>query len=183
MILSPAEQKLNDLWEEHCRYEFVDHNVEAVMATMIDNPYVNHIPTMTGGTGKKALAEFYQNHFVSCLPADTEIVSVSRTIGQGRLIDEMIFCFTHDREIDFLLPGVAPTFKRVEVPTIAIVTFEGDKIANEHIYWDQASVLVQIGLLEANDLPICGSEQTAKLKDKHLPSNQFIRKSDEPTRR
>jgi carboxymethylenebutenolidase len=176
MNLSPSEQKLNDLWDEHCRYEFVEHNVEATMGTMVDNPYVNHIPTMTGGTGKKALAEFYQHHFVSCLPADTKMIPVSRTVGQTRLVEEMIFCFTHDREIDFLLPGVPPTFKKVEIPLVAIITFENDKIANEHIYWDQASVLKQIGLLKSDDLPICGIEQTAKLQNKHLPSHQFLQK-------
>lgn len=106
-----------------------------------------------------------------------KLIPISRTIGDTTLVDELIFCCTHDREIDFMLPGVAPTRKYFEVPLVAIVTFEGDKIAHEHIYWDQASVLVQLGLLDAHNLPIAGIETAKKMLDQTLPSNQMLESS------
>ena len=125
------------------------------MKTMVAEPYVNHIPTMTGGVGYRDLLRFYKNHFIPKTPQDTKLIPISRTIGADRIVDEMLFCFTHDIEIDWMLPGVAPTGKYVEVPLIAIVRFRGDKLYNEHIYWDQASVLVQIGLLDPALLARC----------------------------
>ena len=166
---------LEELWERHCRLEFEQRDADATMKTMVAEPYVNHVPTMTGGTGFKALRDFYAKHFTAVLPPDTKLVPVSRTIGGNRLVDELIFCFTHDRVVDFLLPGVPPTGKYVEVPTVAIVTFEGDRIAHEHIYWDQASVLVQLGLLDPAGLPVAGIETAKKVLDKNLPSNTLIR--------
>ncbi len=165
---------LEALWERHCELEFTTRDARATMATMVAEPYVNHIPTMTGGVGQKALHDFYATHFIPRLPADTKLIPVSRTVGKNRLVDELIFCFTHDREIDFMLPGLPPTNKFVQVPLVAIVTFEGDKISNEHIYWDQASVLVQLGLLATENLPVAGAECAQKLLDKNLPSNQLM---------
>jgi carboxymethylenebutenolidase len=164
---------LEKLWQRHCQLEFDEHNVEETMKTMVDEPYVNHVPTLTGGTGYDALRRFYARHFVSVLPADTKLIPISRTIGTNRLVDEMVFCFTHDRAVDFLVPGVPATGKYVEVPMVAIVTFDGDKIASEHIYWDQATVLVQLGLLEAKGLPVSGAEQARKLMDRATPCYQF----------
>ncbi len=88
----------------------------------------------------------------------------------------MIFCFTHDREIDWMLPGVKPTGKYVEVPLVAIINFRGDKLYHEHIYWDQASVLVQVGLLDAKLVPAAGSETAKKVLDKNLPSNTLMKR-------
>ena len=139
---------LSKLWDLHCLYEFGTRNVDDTMATMVAQPYVNHIPTMTGGVGYKELHRFYTNHFVHANPDDTKLVPISRTVGADRVVDEMLFCFTHDLEIDWMLPGVKPTGKYVEVPVVAIINFRGDKLYHEHIYWDQASVLVQIGLLD-----------------------------------
>ncbi len=167
---------LEALWEKHTTYEFVARNVAATMQTMVAEPYVNHIPVMTGGVGQRELARFYANHFIPKLPADTKLVPVSRTVGADRIIDEMLFCFTHDVEIDFLLPGVPPTGKYVEVPTIAIVAFRGDKICHEHIYWDQASVLVQIGLIDPKGLPVAGIEAARKLVDETRPSNTLMKR-------
>lgn len=155
---------LNSLWEEHTKYEFTEPNVKATIATMTDNAYVNHIPTLTGGQGKEELLKFYRDHFISHMPADTRIFFVSRTVSSNRVIDEMIFSFTHDSPIEFMLPGVKPTGKYVEVPLVALVTFEGNKIKSEHIYFDQACVLVQIGLLNSTDLPVFGSEVAKKVK-------------------
>jgi len=162
---------LEALWERHCLYEFGERDVPKTMATMVDEPYVNHIPTMTGGVGAKQLARFYRNHFVNANPKDTRIVPVSRTVGADRLVDEVLFSFTHDVEIDWMLPGVKPTGKYVEVPLVAIIHFQGDKLVHEHIYWDQASVLAQIGLLDETKLPVVGRDQARKLVDETLPSN------------
>jgi len=162
------------LWEAHCAYEFETRDVDATMATMVPEPYVNHIPTMTGGVGYDALKRFYTSHFIGKNPPDTTLTPVSRTVGRDQLVDEMIFSFTHTQEIDWMLPGVAPTGKRVEIPLVAIVKFEGDKLAHEHIYWDQASVLVQIGLLDSKTLPVAGVETARKTLDKTLPSNTLM---------
>ena len=165
---------LSALWDKHCEYEFATRDVDATMQTMVAQPYVNHIPTMTGGVGHDLLHRFYKNHFIPKTPQDTKLVPISRTIGADRVVDEMLFCFTHDIEIDWMLPGVAPTGKYVEIPLVAIVCFRGDKLYNEHIYWDQASVLVQIGLLDAKGLPVAGVETANKLVDENLPSNTLM---------
>lgn len=166
---------LSALWDKHCEYEFGTRDVDATMETMVAQPYVNHIPTMTGGVGYDLLHRFYKNHFIPKTPKDTKLVPISRTIGADRVVDEMLFCFTHDIEIDWMLPGVPPTGKYVEVPLVAIVCFRGDKLYNEHIYWDQASVLVQIGKLDAGNLPVAGVEAANKLVDETLPSNTLMK--------
>ncbi|MCH1996287.1 ester cyclase, partial [Achromobacter xylosoxidans] len=143
-------------------------------ATMVAEPYVNHIPTMTGGVGYRELSRFYQHHFVNSNPPDTRLVPLSRTVGATQIVDELLFCFTHTTEIDWLLPGVAPTGKYVEIPLVAIVKFRGDKLCHEHIYWDQASVLVQIGVLDPKGLPVAGRETAQKLLDETLPSNTLM---------
>jgi carboxymethylenebutenolidase len=165
---------LVDLWEAHCRHEFETRDVDATMATMVKRPYVNHVPTMTGGVGHDQLKRFYKYHFIGGNPPDTELKPISRTVGADQIVDELIFCFTHTSEIDWMLPGIAPTGKRVEVPLVAIVRFEGDKVAHEHIYWDQASVLVQVGLLAPKGLPIAGIETARKVADNALPSNGLM---------
>ena len=110
------------------------------------------------------------------MPADTEIVPVSRTVGQERVIDELIFRFTHDIEMDWMLPGVPPTGRCVEVPFVVVVQLRGEKIAYERIYWDQASVLVQLGLLEPSSLPVTGAESARKVLDPGLPPNELMRR-------
>lgn len=162
------------VWEAHCRHEFETRDLDATMATMVAEPYVNHIPTMTGGVGQQQLCRFYQYHFIGNNPPDTRLVPVSRTVGADTIVDEMIFAFTHTREVDWMLPGVAPTGRTVEVPLVAIVHFVGGKVAHEHIYWDQASVLVQIGLLDPAGLPVAGAETARKLTDPGLPSNTLM---------
>ncbi|MEQ9815167.1 MAG: dienelactone hydrolase family protein [Azospirillaceae bacterium] len=165
---------LSALWDKHCEYEFGTRDVDATMATMVAEPYVNHIPTMTGGVGYKDLHRFYKNHFIPKTPKDTKLIPISRTIGADRIVDEMLFCFTHDIEIDWMLPGIPPTGKYVEIPLVGIIRFRGDKLYNEHIYWDQASVLVQIGLLDPKGLPVAGVETARKLVDESLPSNTLM---------
>ena len=146
------------------------------MATMVAEPYVNHIPTMTGGVGHRDLHRFYENHFIPKTPKDTKLVPISRTVGADRVVDEMLFCFTHDIEIDWMLPGLAPTGRYVEIPLVAIVCFRGNKLYHEHIYWDQASVLVQIGALDATGLPVAGAETAKKVLDETQSSNTLMKR-------
>lgn len=174
ITLTPAQQVLNDLWEEHIRCEFATHDTEATLGTMVEDAYVNHVPVMTGGVGRDALRDFYSKHFIPQMPPDTELTPISRTIGTDRLVDEMIFKFTHTIRMDWMLPGIAPTGKRVEVPLVVIVGFRDGKLVHEHIYWDQACVLVQLGMLDADTLPITGVKSARKALDPSLPSNTLI---------
>ena len=158
-----APLELSRLWEEHTSQEFGLRDTEATLATMVEDAYVNHIPVLTGGHGKAALREFYSQRFIPTMPPDTTLHPVSRTVGDNQLVDEMIFSFTHTQEMPWMLPGVPPTNKRVEVPLVAIVRFRDGKLAHEHIYWDQASVLKQIGLITDESLPVCGAETVRKV--------------------
>jgi carboxymethylenebutenolidase len=176
--LTAAQVTLQQLWEEHVRHEFATHKTEDTLATMVEDAYVNHIPVLTGGVGKDELREFYSKRFIPQMPPDTEMIPISRTIGHDQLVDEMIFKFTHTICMDWMLPGIAPTGKRVEVPLVAIVRFREGKLAHEHIYWDQASVLVQLGLLDAATLPVAGVETARKALDPSLPSNALMRRAD-----
>src|SRR5438309_11173924 len=166
--LTARQEILRKLWEEHVRYEFSTRNTEDTLATMVEDAYVNHIPVLTGGVGREELHEFYSKRFIPQMPPDTEMTPVSRTIGEDQIVDEMIFKFTHTIPMDWMLPGIPPTGKRVEVPLVAIVRFRDGKLAHEHIYWDQASVLVQIGLIDAANLPVAGVESAHKVLDPTL---------------
>ncbi len=172
--LSPRQRALRDTWEAHMKGEFADKDVDETMRTMVEPAHVNHVPTMTGGTGFEAIRAFYGTHFIPRMPADTKVTPVSRTIGETQIVDEMIFSFTHTVQMDWMLPGVAPTGRRVEVPLVAIIGFKDGKVQHEHIYWDQASVLVQLGMLDAKALPVAGAETARKVLDPGLPSNALI---------
>ena len=119
-------------WEAHLRSELIDKNVDATMKTMTSDPYVNHVPTMTGGVGAAQVRRFYKHHFISRQPQDFEVVPVSRTIGEDTIVDEMVARFTHSCRMDYLLPGVAPTHRRVQIPIVVVAHFDGDKLAHEH---------------------------------------------------
>ena len=173
----PNQESLDELWENHVRYEFSTRNTEDTLATMVEDAYVNHIPVLTGGVGKSELREFYSKRFIPQMPPDTEMTPVSRTIGEDQLVDEMVFKFTHTIAMDWMLPGIPPTGKRVEVPLVAIVRFRDGKLAYEHIYWDQASVLVQIGLLDPSRLPVAGIESARKVLDPSLPANALMKRA------
>jgi carboxymethylenebutenolidase len=177
--LSPPQEALRKLWEDHVRYEFSTRNTEDTLATMVDDAYVNHVPVLTGGSGRGELREFYSKRFIPQMPPDTEMTPVSQTIGEDQIVDEMVFKFTHSIPMDWMLPGIPPTGKRVEIPLVAIVRFRDGKLAHEHIYWDQASVLVQIGLLDATRLPVVGIESAKKVLDPNLPANQLMKRADQ----
>lgn len=168
-----ASAELERLWEEHIRHEFETRDTEATLATMVDDAYVNHVPVLTGGVGKPALRQFYATHFIPKMPPDMEMVPISRTIGSDQVVDEMVLKFTHSIEMDWMLPGVAPTGRPVEIALVAIVRFRDGKVAHEHIYWDQASVLAQLGLIEPARLPAVGAESARKVLDPARPPHRF----------
>ena len=176
--LTPAQERLVQLWEEHIQDEFVTRNTEGTLKTMVEEAYVNHVPVMTGGVGREELRRFYSTRFIPQMPPDTAMTLVSRTVGDDQLVDEMVFRFTHTIGMDWMLPGIAPTGKRVEVALVVIVHFRDGKLAHEHIYWDQASVLVQLGLLDAGRLPVAGVESAHKVLNPALPSNALIQRAE-----
>ena len=158
------QPNLGVVFDRHIKYEFEDQDVDATMQTMTKEPYVHHVPMMTGGVGYQGVYNFYKNHFIGKMPADTKIVRISRTIGKDQVVDELIISFTHDREVEYMLPGVSPTGKYITLPHVVIMNFKDGKIAHEHIYWDQASLLVQVGLLDPRRLlHVTGQEQAKRL--------------------
>jgi carboxymethylenebutenolidase len=168
------EPGIDAVLDEHLASEFERRDVEATMRTMTSNPYLDHVPVMTGGYGYDEVERFYRHHFIPKWPPDILVQLVSRTVGQDQVVDELIVSFTHDREMDAMLPGVPPTGRFVRLPHCVVVKFEDGKVAHEHIYWDQASLLVQIGLLDPEGLPVTGAEQADKLLDPSRPSNTLM---------
>jgi carboxymethylenebutenolidase len=154
---------LGDIFDKHLEFEFDKEDVDATMTTMTEDPYVHNVPTLMGGRDYDGVYSFYKNHFIGKMPKDFKVTKISRTVGKDQVVDELIISFTHDREIEYMLPGVAPTGRYVEIPHVVVMKFKNNKISHEHIYWDQASVLVQIGLLKSEKIPITGIEQTKKL--------------------
>ena len=133
MSTTPSQETLARLWEDHIRHEFETRSTEDTLATMVEDAYVDHVPVLTGGSGKAELREFYATHFIPRMPPDMEMVPISRTIGSDQLVDEMVIKFTHSVELDWMLPGVAPTGRRVEVALVVVVRFRDGKLAHEHI--------------------------------------------------
>jgi carboxymethylenebutenolidase len=169
-----ASARLSSIWDEHVKFEFATRDTEATLGTMVEDAYVNHVPVLTGGVGHDELRKFYAERFIPQMPPDTAMTPVSRTVGSDRVVDEMVFEFTHSIKMDWMLPGVMPTGRHVKVPLVVIVHFREGKLAHEHIYWDQASVLVQIGLLDASRLPVAGVESAEKVLDPHQPANRLM---------
>ena len=154
---------LGALFDRHISREFVDKDVDAIMETMVPEPYVHCVPIMTGGFGGEGVRRFYSEHFVNQIPKDATVTPISRTVGKDQVVDELIVSFTHDTQWDYLLPGIPPTGRRVELPHVVVMKFENGKVAHEHVWWDQASLLAQVGLLDPAKLPVVGVEQAKKL--------------------
>ena len=169
-----AQQILSQRWDDHVKYEFATRNTDDTLETMVVDSYVNHVPVMTGGVGHEELREFYSKRFIPQMPRDTAMTPVSRTIGVDRIVDEMVFEFTHTIKMDWMLPGVEPTGKHVKVALVVIVHFRDGKLAHEHIYWDQASVLAQLGLIDSAKLPVAGVESAEKVLNPKLASNALM---------
>jgi carboxymethylenebutenolidase len=171
-----SEATLSNAWEEHLAAEFTAKSPDEAVGTMTAEAYVNAIPLMIGARGRDNVRDFYAKHFIPQIPPDMEIVTVSRTIGVDQVVDELILRFTHSIRMDWILPGIPPTGTRLEVPFVAIIRFQGDKIAHEHLYWDQASVFVQLGLLDRT-LPARGGEIAAQVLDPSQPMNELIHRA------
>jgi carboxymethylenebutenolidase len=149
-------------------------DLDQTLRTMTVDPHLVNVPTMVGGSGFEGVRDFYADHLIGqFFPPDVTFTPVSRTCGDGRLVDEVVISFTHTTRIDWMLPGVEPTGRPVSVAFVVVVGVEGDKIAYEHIYWDQATVLVQIGLLDPMGLPVAGREAAAKVLDPAIPGPHF----------
>lgn len=145
--------------------KFFARNLKQTLSayTIHKSPQVTHIPTLTGGVGISEIERFYSEYF--CNPPSLKLTLLSRTIGADRVVDELHVRFKHTQEMPWILPGVAATNKRVEVVMVSIVTLRGGKLYHEHVYWDQASVLVQVGLLSPNLV----SKTAQKLGVQRLP--------------
>lgn len=156
---------ISELYDEHMALEFVEHDADGAAATMTADVHIDLVPVMRGGRGNEEVRLFYAKEFIPNQPPDFAIATVSRTVGDNQLVDELIASFTHTIEMPWMLPGVPPTNRRVEIPLIVIIGFRDDKIAHEHIYWDQASVLKQVGLLTDSALPSFGAETAERLKE------------------
>ena len=162
-----------DLFQQHVDAE-LRGDLETTMATMSDDPHLNHVPVMAGGVGREGVRQFYRDHLVGkFFPPDVNMVNVSRTVGDNQVVEELVISFTHTTVIDWLLPGIQPTGRKVEMAVVVIVGFKGGKISHEHIYWDQAGVLAQVGLLNPSGVPVCGAESARKVLDPKLPARVY----------
>ena len=138
---------MEQLWSEHLDGEFTSRDVDATLATMVDDADVNHVPVNTGGHGKDELRAFYRDVFIPGWPEDQHMTALNRVVGDDQLVDELRASFTHNKRMDWFLPDIEPTHRRVEVDFVVVVQFRDGRIAAERIYWDHARVLRQVGLL------------------------------------
>jgi carboxymethylenebutenolidase len=170
-----GQNALSAVLDEHLAAEFVTMDLDATMATMADDPYLNHVPVLTGGIGREEVRRFYEQVFIGHWPADTTMERISRTVGHDHVIDELVLSFTHDITMNHMLPGVPPTGRRVRLAVCVVAGFQDGKLTHEHVYWDQASVLVQVGLLDPAGLPVAGAEQAEKLlAPRAIPANALL---------
>lgn len=170
---SDEQMSLVDVWETHTASEFEEKDADAAIATMTDFPVLIHVPVNTGARGREPLRKFYAETFIPQMPEDMNLQLLTRTVGQGRIVDEFIVRFTHTVRMDWFAPGIEPTGRQLAVPHIAVIAFENGLISSEHIYWDQATVLLQMGLLDRH-LPVTGTDQCDRLLNANAPANQLI---------
>jgi hypothetical protein len=181
------EIDLEDFGDTFLRLSLKEKDAGATISLLADDAYVNYTATATGGVGKRALLHFYRDFFMKGIPPSMKIKLISRTTGVDRVIDEMLVSFRHSQEMPWILPGVPPTDKLVEIGLVSIIGVRGGKLVHEHIYWDQASVLMQIGALDpkhvpqalrskgCKQLPVMGAEAARKIADaRSVPSNVMI---------
>ena len=168
-----SKHEMLDTFKKHVDAELAG-DLETTMATMTADPHLHNVPSMVGGVGRDGVRKFYKNHLVGkFFPPDVKMTNVSSTVGDTQIVDELVISFTHITPIDWMLPGVAPTGKPVEIAVAVVVGFNDGKISHEHIFWDQASVLVQIGLIDPKGLPVVGAESARKLLDPKLPARRM----------
>ena len=146
--LTSHQQTMLAAWQQHTYAEFGLKDPDAALAVMTEDPYVLNIPAGTGGVGRTGVRQFYADQMLPYLPPDLELVSLSQIFGDDRIAEEFVIRFTHTLRMDWMLPGVPATGRKVEFVLVGVVGFQGDKLASEHIYWDQATVLSQLGILD-----------------------------------
>lgn len=151
--------------DAHLAAEFQDHDLDATMATMADDPMLFHVPTCAGGVGTEEVRAFYRDRFLPCWPDDTAVTTLTRTVGADHVIDEVVVSFTHTCEMPALLPGVAPTGRKVALAHAVVAGFRDGKVAYERIYWDQGSLLEQVGLIDGAGIPVWGATQARAVLD------------------
>ena len=168
-----SKHEMLDTFKKHVDAELAG-DLETTMATMTADPHLHNVPSMVGGVGRDGVRKFYNNHLVGkFFPPDVKMTNVSSTVGDTQIVDELVISFTHTTPIDWMLPEVAPTGKPVEIAVAVVVGFKDGKISHEHIFWDQASVIVQIGLIDPKGLPVVGAESARKLHDPKLPARRM----------
>ena len=146
--VTPDQQTMLATWQQHTYAEFVLKDADAALATMTENPYVLFIASGVVRVGRAAVREYYADKFLPNIPPDLEVTTLSQTLGDDRIAEEMAVRFTHTIDMDWLLPGVRPTGRKAEFIVAVFIQFDGGKIAHEHAYWDQATVLSQLGVLD-----------------------------------
>lgn len=156
-------QQLLEVWQQHTYSEFVLRDAASALTTMTENPYVLMVPLAIGGQGRDGVLEFYATKFLAQLPTDFMPIPISQTIAENTIVEEAVYSFTHDLELDWMIPGVPATGKRLEMAVIGVIKFENGKIASEHLYWDHASVLAQIGVIDRTRVPVQGAESARTL--------------------
>lgn len=172
-MLTAEQTDMVAVFERHVAAELAG-DLETTLATMGATPHLNHVPTLAGGFGREGVRAFYRDHLVGrFFPPDVKMEGLSRTVGELSLVEEIYITFTHTAEIDWLVPGVAPTGRPVELVVCVVVGFKDGKVSHEHIYWDQASVLVQLGLLDPKGLPVGGVEVARRVRDPSLPARVY----------
>jgi carboxymethylenebutenolidase len=154
-----TSEEMKSVWADHCRFEFELRDIDATLATMSDNPHMLNVPTGHGGHGRDGMRRFYAEEFIGTLPHDVQVESLGLAVGGTRVAEEVIMTFTHDRVMPWILEGVDPTGRQVRIPMLAVVGFRDGKVDYEHIWWDQASVLAQLGLLDTGRLPVLATRQ------------------------
>ena len=163
LTYTAAEQEMLDLLDKHIAAE-MRGDMETTMSTMTGEPHLLNVPNMIGGDGYEGVKKFYSNHLVGkFFPPDVKFDTISVTIGRTRIVEEIVISFTHTVEIEWMIPNIAPTNRRVEVAFVVVAGIENLKLTHAHVYWDQASVLVQLGLLDPTGLPVTGAESARKL--------------------
>ena len=168
-MLTDKQNSMIAAFTKHVAAE-VEGDLDTTLATMSDTPHLHSVPTMMGGYGKEGVRDFYRDHLIGqFFPPDLNMERVSITVDENQLVEELVINFTHTQKMNHMLPGIAPTGKKVEIAVVVIVGFVDGKISHEHIYWDQASVLVQLGLLDPSNLPVVGSESARRVLNPSLP--------------
>lgn len=172
-MLTEDQKQMAATFDRHVEAE-LKGDLDTTMATMSEAPHLNHVPTRAGGFGREGVRAFYRDHLVGrFFPPDVKMDSLSRTVGESSVVEEIYISFTHTEQVEWLLPGVAPTGKPVELVVCVVVGFRDGKVSHEHIYWDQASVLVQLGLLDPAGLPVGGVEVARRVRDPSLPAREY----------